>query len=203
MYRLPPNQIAAWVAFLISGAALFGSLVFGAGDSPLWIKFLGGLLFAFWIIGGVSLRQSFRVKHLRSDAPHAIVWSIGVFIDQFPQIDSLMRGLGAGKSRVWPNSLAIFVADQESVRVYGGMFFGVFGKPKLLLTLPTSAIASIAVAKAPQGTYKLWGIELGFDVKGRIVPWDVCLYQFRLPLTVPQSKLLDRRDQLQAAIGKS
>jgi hypothetical protein len=183
------------------GCAIFCGLLLGLPGASVGLKVIGGLFVGGWLIGCLGLRQFFRTKYLREFVPGAAVWNVGAYSDQFPQINSIVRELGATRNRMWPNSINVLVAETNSVRVYGGMFFGVLGKPKLLLSLPSSAIVSIQVTKAQQGTFSAWCIELGFDVEGHVLPWDICVIQFRLPIVVPRESLIEHQKQLQIALA--
>jgi hypothetical protein len=61
------------------------------------------------------------------------------------------------------------VLDDAALRIFVGL------RPRQILELPSSAIASIGLAKAPQGKWVLPSLEIVFTVQGRAFPLDICM----------------------------
>jgi hypothetical protein len=161
---------------------LFRSGQFSVGGALL------GLVLGLLIIGLVAVVGVARVRSLVRRYPHAFVSNVAMYPQLHLQLREISDALGVDASNLRSVRSASMVMDDTSLRIFAGLPL------RQILALPSTAIASINVARAPQGKWVLPSLEVVFSFQGRTLPLDFCLgnSNFRFPHAVGRVEL-DRK----------
>lgn len=127
-----------------------------------------GLVLALLIIGLVTVVAAARVRSLVRRYPHAFVANVAMYSQLCLQLRELSDALGVDVSKLGLSRSASMVLDDVSLRIFAGLPL------RQIVALPSTAIASISVAKAPQGKWVLSSLEVVFSFQGRTLPLDFC-----------------------------
>lgn len=158
---------------------LFRSGQFSVGGVLLGLV-LGGLIIGYFAVVGVM-----RVRSLVRRYPHAFVANLAMYPQLHLQLREISDALGVDASNLRSVRSASMVMDDTSLRIFAGL-------PLIqILALPSTAIAGINVARAPQGKWVLPSLEVVFSFQGRTLPLDFCLgnSNFQVPHAVGRVEL--------------
>jgi len=144
-----------------------------------------GLVLVLLIVGTVAAIGAARVRSLRRRYARAFVSNVAMYPQLHLQLREISHALGIDDSAVrWRRSAAV-VLDDTSLRIFAGLPL------RQLLALPSAAISSITIARAPQGKWMLPSLEVVVACQGRILPLDLCIMTsgFRFPHVVGRAEL--------------
>ena len=161
------------IGWLSAGAgcilvAVYVVNVFRSGQFSVGGALLG-LVLGLLIIGLVTVVGVARVRSLVRRYPHAFVANVAMYSQLRLQLRQLSDALGVDASKLGSRRSASMVLDDVSLRIFAGL------QLRQIVALPSTAIASINVARAPQGKWVLPSLEVVFSFQGRTQPLDFCL----------------------------
>jgi hypothetical protein len=162
--------VITWVA---AGAAcvvvaLYSINLFSTGQFSLGGALLG-LAVGLLIIGFVAGVGAARVRSLRSRYPQAFVSNVALYDQLYHQLGEISEALGANAFRLGGRRSGSVVLDEGALRIFVGL------RPRLALELPSTDIAAMGIARAPQGKWVLPSLEIVFTFQGGAFPLDICL----------------------------
>lgn len=170
---------AACVLLALYIVNLFRTGKFSLGGALL------GLAVGLLVIGLVAGVGAARVRSLRRRYPRAYVSNVALYDQLHPQLRQVSAALGTDVPSLGARRSGAVVLDETALRVFVGL------RPRQILELPSTDIASIRVANAPQGKWVLPSFEIVFTVQGRTLPLDICLMNsnFGFPHAVGRREL--------------
>jgi len=188
--------VAAGVACVL--VALYVVYVFRSAQFSV-AGVLLGLALGLLVIGLVATIGVTRVRSLRRQYPRAFVANVAMYYQLHVQLHEISDALGVDASNLRSRRSGAMVLDDVSLRFFAGLPL------RQILALPSTAIASISVAKAPQGKWILPSLEMDFSIQGRTLPLDVCLMNsnFRFPHAVGRVELNRQLAVAEKALAKS
>jgi len=176
------------VAFVVN---LLRSAQFGIAGAVL------GLGIVLLVIGTVAAVGAMRVRSLRRRYPRALVSNVAMYPQLHLQLREVSHALGVNPSELRSRRSGAMVLDDTSLRIFAGVPL------RQVLALPSTAISSISIARAPQGKWMLSSLEVVFACHRRALPLDLCLMtsKFQFPHVVDRAELEKQLAQARQALA--
>jgi hypothetical protein len=186
--------------------AVFAVVVFLFFGWRVWVLYeqgisaaglIGGVLLVVAVFAAVSLWIRFRRIAFEANCPGSFVANIAVYPQMIPQLRAAADLLGSSMIRYGPGisgKYATVVIDHSSIRLFGGFYCGLWGKPRLITDLPVEYLNATAVTRSEQGNWVLPTIELQFKRNDQTATLDLTPLEVRWGIPrVVRRKDLDAR----------
>ncbi|MDR6613845.1 hypothetical protein [Leifsonia sp. 1010] len=133
----------------------------------LVIGIVGAIALLTVLLGIPAIRSSRRRRLLSRSHPAASVCTLSVYPETAQQLADMSTAAGGETHHMWGNIWAELWCDGKELRVYGGTFFGLGGRPRVLARIPLPHGWTATVGKAQQGLYVMNTLEIRASVGGR------------------------------------